>query len=82
MIQLKVSNASELVASKFGQLLERFTPGDIDQSASEDQIIKKMIESLSKEALKGKISALEGIDIDSEKLLVEEVLKVRSLNRF
>ena len=60
MIVLKISNASEVVASKVGRFLERLTPDSVDQSAVEDQVIKKMVENLAAEGLKGEIAAING----------------------
>ena len=82
MILLKISNASELVASKVGQFIEKLTPDKIDQSTVEDQVIKKMIESLSKEGLKGEITAVNGVDINQEKLTLNEELKIRNHTKF
>ena len=77
MIVLKITNAPELVASKVGRFLERLTPDDLDSSTVEDQVIKKMIESLAAEGLKGEIAAVNGLDIDGEQLVLNEGLKVR-----
>ena len=41
MIVLKISNASEVVASKVGKFLELLTPDSIDHTTVEDQVIKK-----------------------------------------
>ena len=51
MIVLKISNASEVVASKVGKFLERLTPDSIDHATVEDQVIKKLIENLAAEGL-------------------------------
>ena len=58
MIVLKISNASELVASKVGKFLERLTPDSVDHNAVEDQVIKKMVENLAAEGLKGEIASI------------------------
>ena len=57
MIVLKISNASEVVASKVGKFLELLTPDSIDHATVEDQVIKKMIENLAAEGIKGEIAA-------------------------
>ena len=77
MIVLKITNAPELVASKVGRFLERLTPDDMDSSTVEDQVIKKMIESLAAEGLKGEIAAVNGLDFAGEQLVLNEGLKVR-----
>ncbi len=82
MIVLKITNAPELVASKVGRFLERLTPDDLDSSTVEDQVIKKMIESLAAEGLKGEIAAVNGLDIDGEQIVLNEGLKVRQQATF
>ena len=79
---LKITNASELVASKVGRFLERLTSDDLDSSTVEDQVIKKMIESLAAEGLKGEIAAVNGLDIDGEQIVLNEGLKVRQQATF
>ena len=63
MIVLKISNSSEVVASKVGKFLEFLTPDSVDQSAVEDQVIKKLVENLAAEGIKGEIAAVHGLDI-------------------
>ena len=82
MIVLKISNASEVVASKVGRLLERLTPDSVDQSAVEDQVIKKLIENLAAEGLKGEIAAINGLDLDGSDLALHKELKVRKHTSF
>ncbi|WP_413357883.1 hypothetical protein [Prochlorococcus sp. MIT 1201] len=82
MIVLKITNASELVAAKVGRFLERLTPDDLDSFTVEDQVIKKMIESLAAEGLKGEIAAVNGLDIDGEQIVLNEGLKVRQQATF
>ena len=82
MIVLKITNAPELVAAKVGRFLERLTPDDLDSSTVEDQVIKKMIESLAAEGLKGEIAAVNGLDIDGEQIVLNEGLKVRQQATF
>ncbi len=82
MILLKISNSSELVASKIGGFVERLTPDFVDDATVEDLIIKKMIKNLSSEGIKGEITALKGVDVDGEKLLLNEGFKVRNQRKF
>jgi hypothetical protein len=82
MIVLKISNASEVVASKVGRFLERLTPDSIDQSAVEDQVIKKMIENLAAEGLKGEIAAINGLDFDGSDLSLHDEVKIRKHTSF
>ena len=77
MIVLKISNASEVVASKVGKFLELLTPDSIDHSTVEDQVIKKMIENLAAEGIKGEIAAINGLELDGENLSIQKGLNVR-----
>ena len=81
-IVLKISNASEVVASKVGRFLERLTPDSIDQTTVEDQVIKKLIENLAAEGLKGEVAAINGLDLEGEDLNVHKGLKVRKHSTF
>ena len=82
MIVLKISNASEVVASKVGRFLESLTPDSVDHAAVEDQVIKKMVENLAAEGLKGEIASINGLDINGDELLIAEGLKVRRHSSF
>ena len=82
MIFLKISNASELVASRVGQFVERLTPERIDHSAVEDQVIKEMIKSLALKGLKGEITAVNGVDVEDQRIIFDEGLKVRKHEKF
>ncbi|MED5320787.1 MAG: hypothetical protein VYC94_04315 [Cyanobacteriota bacterium] len=77
MIVLKISNASEVVASKVGKFLELLTPDSIDHATVEDQVIKKMIENLAAEGIKGEIAAINGLELDGQNLSVHKGLNVR-----
>lgn len=82
MIVLKISNSSEVVASKVGKFIELLTPDSIDQSAVEDQVIKKLVENLAAEGIKGEIVAVQGLEINEKELSVREGLKVRKHANF
>ena len=78
MITLKISNASELVSSKLGKVIESLTPDMIDDSIVEDLIMKKMIENLQAEGVKGDINIVEGMDIKEGDVMISQGLKIRS----
>lgn len=82
MIVLKISNSSEVVAAKIGKLLEFLTPDSIDQNAVEDQVIKKLVENLSAEGIKGEIAAVKGIDLQGQELSLHDGMKVRKHESF
>ncbi len=82
MILLKITNASDVVASKAGKLFEKMTPDMIDQKLVESQVIQQMIEQLQLEGLKGQISSVKGLDLDEDTLVTNSSFKVRSTKTF
>jgi hypothetical protein len=82
MILLKISNASELVASKIGKFLESLTPDSLDQTTVEDAVIGKLIENLRAEGIKGEVAAVRGVDLDSSQLVLDGTAKVRRHDQF
>ena len=82
MILLKITNASDVVASKAGKLFEKMTPDMIDQKLVETQVIQQMIEQLQLEGLKGQIFSVKGLDINEDTLITKSSFKVRSKKTF
>ena len=82
MILLKITNASDVVASKAGKLFEKMTPDMIDQKLVEDQVIQQMIDQLQLEGLKGQISSVKGLDISEDSLITKSSFKVRKTKTF
>ena len=82
MILLKITNASDVVASKAGKLFEKITPEMIDQKLVETQVIQQMIEQLQLEGLEGEISSVKGLDLDKDNLVTKSSFKVRSTKSF
>ena len=82
MILLKITNASDVVASKAGNLFEKMTPELIDQKLVESQVIQQMIEQLQLEGLKGQISSVKGLDINEDTLITKSSFKVRITKSF
>ena len=82
MILLKITNSSELVASKLGQFIERFTPDGIDENLVEEMVMKRMIETLSSEGLAGEITLINGIEVNKRKLLLNDDFKVSEHTKF
>ncbi len=77
MIVLKISNASELIAANLGGIVERLTPDQFDNNAVEDQVVEKMVESLALKGLEGEIFIVNGIDVNSENLIISERMKIK-----
>ncbi len=82
MILLKITNASDVVASKAGKLFEKMTPEMIDQKLVESQVIQQMIEQLQLEGLQGQISSVKGLDLKEDTLVTKSSFKVRSTKTF
>ncbi len=82
MIVLKIANSSEVVASKVGKFIEFLTPDSVDQSTVEDQVIKKLVENLAAEGIKGEIAAVQGIDLNGNDLNLRAGMKVRKHTSF
>ena len=82
MILLKITNASDVVASKAGKIFEKMTPDMIDQKLVESQVIQQMIEQLQLEGLKGQISSVKGLDLGEDALITKSSFKVRSTKTF
>ena len=82
MILLKISNASELVASKIGKFLESLTPDSLDQTTVEDAVISKLIENLRAEGIRGEVAAVRGVDLDNSHLVLDGSTKVRRHDAF
>jgi hypothetical protein len=77
VIVLKIGNASELVASKVGRFIERLTPDALDEAKVEEEVIKKLVENLRAEGLKGSVASVKGIDLAKEGITVKNDLHIR-----
>ena len=82
MIVIKISNASEVMASKLGKFLESLTPDSLDQSTVEDIVVKKLVENLQAEGLKGEVASVRGLDLEGKELVVHDGLNVRRHQAF
>jgi len=82
MIVLKITNSSEVLAAKVGKFLESLTPDGFDQVTVEDIVIRKLIENLAAEGLRGEVAAVSGLDLDGQELVINKQLHVRSNRPF
>ncbi|MCP9941649.1 hypothetical protein KBY70_04445 [Cyanobium sp. ATX 6E8] len=82
MIVLKITNASEVMASKLGKFLESLTPDALDQSTIEDIILKKLVENLQAEGLKGEVASVRGLEMEEKELVMHDGLRVRRHHTF
>tara|TARA_Y100001968_G_scaffold261722_1_gene249652 strand:+ start:196 stop:444 length:249 start_codon:yes stop_codon:yes gene_type:complete len=76
MILLKITNASDVVASKAGKLFEKITPDMIDQKLVESQVVQQMMEQLQLEGLKGNVSIVKGLDLVEDDLMTKSGFKI------
>ena len=70
------------MASKLGKFLESLTPESLDQSTIEDIVVKKLVENLQAEGLKGEVASVRGLDLDGKELVVHDGLNVRRHQAF
>lgn len=77
MIVLKISNASDLVASKVGRFLERLTPDGLDEAKVEEEVIKKLVENLRTEGIRGSVASVRGMDLTEQGLQLRNDLHMR-----
>jgi hypothetical protein len=82
MIVLKITNSSEVLAAKVGKFLESLTPDGFDQVTVEDIVIRKLIENLAAEGLRGEVAAVSGLDLNGQELVINKQMHVRSNRPF
>jgi hypothetical protein len=82
MIVLKITNASEVMATKMGKFLESLTPDTFDQTMIEDIVIKALIDNLVQQGLKGEVASVKGVDLRDRALVLEDRCHVRTLQSF
>jgi hypothetical protein len=77
VIVLKISNASDLVASKVGRFLERLTPDGLDEAKVEEEVVKKLVENLRAEGIRGSVASVKGLDLAPDGLSMKGDLHLR-----
>ena len=82
MIVLKITNASEVVAGKIGKFLESLTPDGFDQAKIEDIVVKKLVENLQLEGMKGEVASINGLDLVDSSLVINDPTFVRRHQSF
>lgn len=82
MILLKITNASEVMASKLGKFLESLTPDRLDETALEDIVLARLVENLKAEGISGDVLAVRGLDTEDGELRIRETMRVRRRLRF
>ena len=82
MILVKITNSTEVVASKTHKLFAKVTPEKIDVNLVEAEVIKQMSSDLASFGLKGEISIVKGIDVEEEALLIKKGFVVKKNQKF
>ena len=80
MIVLKISNSSEVVALRPSAGISH--PDSMDHAAVEDQVIKKLVENLAAEGIKGEIAAVKGLNLEGQEISLHDGMKVRKHETF
>ncbi|WP_396123433.1 hypothetical protein [Cyanobium sp. BA20m-p-22] len=70
------------MASKLGKFLESLTPAGLDQTTIEDMVLKKLVQNLQAEGLKGEVASVRGLDLDGKELVLQDQLHVRRHQTF
>ena len=82
MILVKITNSTEVVASKTHKLFAKVTPDKVDENLVESEVIKQMGSDLASFGLKGEISIVKGIDVVEEALITKKGFVVKKSQNF
>ncbi len=77
MIVIKVTNASDVVASRIGRFLADLTPSGFDQGKVEEELIKQLVEQLAAQGLQGEVASVQGLDLHNQLVTVDSKVQVR-----
>jgi hypothetical protein len=77
MIVIKVTNPSDVVASRIGRFLADLTPSGFDQNKVEDELMKQLVEQMAAQGLQGEVASVKGLDLHNKTLQVKSDLQVR-----
>tara|TARA_Y100001968_G_scaffold100743_1_gene90654 strand:- start:383 stop:667 length:285 start_codon:yes stop_codon:yes gene_type:complete len=82
MIFVKITNSTEVVASKTHKLFAKITPENVDENLVEAEVIKQMGADLASFGLKGEISIVKGIDVKEDALVTKKGFMVKKSQLF
>ncbi len=82
MILIKITNSTEVVASKTHKLFAKVTPEKIDENWVEAEVIKQMSADLASFGLQGEISIVKGIEIDKDSLVTKKGFLIKKNQQF
>jgi len=82
MLLVKITNSTEVVASKAGKIFAKMTPEKTDINIVEAAVIKQMGEDLAAEGLIGQISIVKGMDIEEDTVITRKGFLVKETRSF
>jgi hypothetical protein len=77
MIVIKVSNPSDVVATRIGRFLADLTPSGFDQNKVEDELMKQLVTQMAAQGLQGEVASVKGLDLHNKTIQVEKQIQVR-----
>ena len=82
MILVKITNSTEVVASKTHKLFGKTPFETIDKSIVEAQVIKQMSDDLAAWGLEGSISIVKGLDVQDYTVVTRKGFLVKQTKSF
>ena len=82
MILVKITNSTEIVASKTHKLFAKVTSDKIDENLVEAEVIKQMGSDLASFGLRGEISIVKGVDVKEAALVTKKGFLVKKTQQF
>jgi hypothetical protein len=82
VIVLQITNASDVMASKVGKFLESLTPDGFDHTTIEDIVVRKLVENLAAQGIRGEVATVRGLDLQGNELVLQDRLHVRNSQVF
>ena len=82
MLLVKITNSTEVVASKAGKIFAKMTPEKTDINIVESAVIKQMGKDLAAEGLIGKISIVKGLEVEEDTVVTRKGFLVKETRSF
>ena len=82
MLLVKITNSTEVVASKAGKIFAKMTPEKTDINIVEAAVIKQMGKDLAAEGLTGKISIVKGLEVEDDTVVTKKGFLVKETRSF
>ncbi len=82
MLLVRITNSTDVVASKTHKLVARMTPEETDLNIVESAVIKQMGEDLASEGLVGEITIVKGLEVERETLVTKKGFSIKQKRMF